>query len=575
MKNILRINLSSGQFSFEPVSGEYINLGGRGLISSILADEVDPKTDPLGEKNKLIFAPGLLAGTPALNSGRCSVGAKSPLTKGIMEANSGGHAATVMAKSSIAAIVLEGKADKSTLLKLSKDSVTFSDADFLKGRGNYDVIDMLKPLSTAIISIGQAGEQELTAAGIMFSTKDFHPRMAARGGLGAVMGSKNVKAVILDDSANEPILTRDIKKEFIATASQLAKGILSHPLMDGLKFMGTPVLVNMINELGALPTQNFVQGRNAEAGNLSAEHMATLAKSRPNFKMTHKCMEGCMIDCSNIFTDEAGEVVVGGLEYETLALVGSNCMINDIDIVAMINRVCNDVGVDTMEIGGALALFMEAGKLEWGDGEKALSLVREISDGTDIGIMLGHGGLFTGKSLDVERIPHVKGRILAGYDPRVLKGTGVTYATSTMGADHTAGNALPSPANPDYNPMSSEGQSPVSSFLQNHNAAVDTLGMCLFPMLALLDIPDLKILLIKCVSLVTGKDLDENYIDQMGAGILKTEREFNLKAGLSSSDDRLPSFFSKEKLETTGTVFDVSHEEIDSVNSIQIMKGKP
>lgn len=568
MKNILRINLSDEQFSYEPVSGEYAHLGGRGLISSIIADEVDPACDPLGEDNKLIFAPGLLAGTPALNSGRCSVGAKSPMTKGIMEANSGGHAAKVMAKSSIAAIVLEGRATRPTLLKLSKDTVIFTDADYLKGRGNYDVIETLKPLSTAIISIGQAGEQQMTAAGIMFSTKDFHPRMAARGGLGAVMGSKNVKAIVLDDSANEPVLSEAVKKQFSSTASELAKGVLEHPLMEGLRFMGTPVLVNMINEMGALPTRNFSQGRNESAESLSAEHMAKLAETRPNFKMSHKCMDGCMVNCSNIFTDEEGEVVVGGLEYETLALVGSNCMINDIDIVAKINRVCNDVGVDTMEIGGALSLFMEAGKLAWGDGDAALSMVSEIADGTGNGILLGNGGLYTGKSLNVKRIPHVKGRILAGYDPRVLKGTGVTYATATTGADHTAGNALPSPTNPDYNPMASENQAPVSAFLQNHNATIDTLGMCLFPMLALLDIPELKEPLIKCVSLVTGTQLDENYIDTLGSHILKIERQFNVKAGLTAADDRLPEFFSTEKLESTGTVFDVSSDEIDTVNPI-------
>lgn len=567
MKKLLRINLTAQQYTFEAVPDAYAHLGGRGLISTIIADEVDPKTGPLSDANKLIFAPGLLAGTPAMNSGRCSVGAKSPLTNGIMEANSGGHAAKVMAQSGIGAIILEGRAKQATLLKVSKDTVTFADAAFLSGRGNYDVIDTLKAHSTAIISIGQAGENELSAAGIMFSTKDYHPRMAARGGLGAVMGSKKVKAILLDDQANEPVLSPDIKKQFIATASELSKGVLAHPLMEGLEYMGTPVLVNMINEMGALPTKNFAMGRNSEAESLSAEHMAKLSETRPNFKMSHKCMDGCMVGCSNIFTDEAGEVIVGGLEYETLALVGSNCMINDIDTVARINRVCNDVGVDTMEIGGAIAICMEAGKLEWGDGETALDLVNEIARGTDTGVMLGNGGLFTGRSLNIDRIPHVKGRILAGYDPRVLKGTGVTYATATTGADHTAGNALPSPANPDYDPMASKGQAPVSAFLQNHNAAVDTLGMCLFPMLALLDIPDLKTPLVKCVSLVTGTDLDDDYIDQLGTAVLKTERDFNRKAGLSAEDDRLPSFFRKEKLDTTGTVFDVSPEEIATVNA--------
>ncbi|MCF8126832.1 MAG: aldehyde ferredoxin oxidoreductase [Desulfotignum sp.] len=568
MKNILRIDLTNKQFAFEPLPENLKHLGGRGLISSLLANEVDPKTDPLGDGNKLIFAPGLLAGTSVLNSGRCSVGAKSPLTKGIMEANSGGQAARAMAKNSIAAIVLEGSAGTLTQLKISGSSVTFEDAAALKGLGNYDVINALKADSCAIVSIGQAGEQQLTAAGIMMTTKDLHPRMAARGGLGAVMGAKNLKAFVLDDTANAAAVPAKVKKEFNETAAQLAKGVMAHPLMQGLEHMGTPVLVNMINEMGALPTQNFAKGRFESAEALSAEHMATLAQTRPNFKMSHKCMEGCMVSCSNIFTDEAGEVVVGGLEYETLALVGSNCMIDDIDMVAQINRECNDVGVDTMEIGGALALFMEAGKLAWGDGASALALVKEIATGTENGIMLGHGGLFTGNALKVARIPHVKGRILAGYDPRVLKGTGVTYATSPTGADHTAGNALPSPANPDYNPMASQGQAQVSRFLQNHNATVDTLGICLFPMLALLDIPDLKAPLIKCVSLLTGTSLPDDYIDQTGGRILAIERKFNAGAGLTAKDDRLPGFFTRERIESTGTVFDVPQEEIDTINAV-------
>ncbi|HSL62830.1 MAG TPA: aldehyde ferredoxin oxidoreductase C-terminal domain-containing protein [Desulfotignum sp.] len=568
MRNILRIDLTKKQSAFEPLPESLKNLGGRGLISSILADEVDPKTDPLGAGNKLVFAPGLLAGTVVLNSGRCSVGAKSPLTQGIMEANSGGQAARTMAKNGIAAIVIEGAADTLTLLKISKDKVIFEDAAALKGLGNYAVIDALKEESCAIVSIGQAGEQQFTAAGIMMTTKDLHPRMAARGGLGAVMGSKNLKAFVLDDTADQPIVPANVKKEFTAAAARLSKGVLAHPLMQGLEHMGTPVLVNMINEMGALTTRTFAKGRIENAEALSAELMATLAQTRPNFKMSHKCMDGCMVSCSNIFTDDAGEVVVGGLEYETLALVGSNCMIDDIDIVAQINRECNDVGVDTMEIGGALALFMEAGKLAWGDGKTALELVRQIAGGTEAGIMLGKGGLYTGQSLKVARIPHVKGRILAGYDPRVLKGTGVTYATSPTGADHTAGNALPSPANPDYNPMASTGQAPVSQFLQNHNATVDTLGICLFPMLALLDIPDLKAPLIECVSLLTGTTLSDNYIDETGDRILAIERKFNAGAGLTTADDRLPSFFSTEVLESTGTVFDVPETEIDSINTL-------
>jgi len=566
MKKLLRIKLDSKTYLYEDCPAHYMNLGGRGLTSKIISHEVSPKADPLGEENKLVIAPGILAGTVAPNNGRISIGAKSPLTGTIKEVNAGGAVAQKLARLGIAALIIEGKSKELSAIKIDKRGVHFTDAGILKGMGNYALIERLKGEhgdNTGIIGIGPAGEMMLRAANITVTTPDFKIRAAARGGLGAVMGSKNLKAIIVDDTEAQgvKVANPEMLKE---AASELSKGILSHPLIEGLKVFGTPILVMMINTANALPTRNYSMGQFADAEKISGEYMVEVMSRRPNSHQTHRCMSGCIIGCSNIYTDEKGNETVSGLEYETLGLVGSNCMIGNLDDVALINRLCNDLGLDTMDVGAAIACAMEAGILPWGDGKGAYALIESIKDDSEKGKMIGNGCFYTGKALGLARIPHVKGQSLAAYDPRVLKGTGVTYATSPMGADHTCGNALPSPANPDYNPAAPTGQKEISGFLQRYFAAIDSLGFCLFASLPLLDIPELQRHLIACAASITGQPLDENYLIALGGEVIKTERGFNTKAGFTSKDDRLPDFFTKEALPGTDTVFDVKEEEIDT-----------
>jgi len=568
MKKILRINLNICQDQSTDSRQPYLNLGGRALTSRIVSDETSPATDPLSPENKLIFAPGILAGTKVPNSGRLSIGAKSPLTNTIKEANIGGSAAQKLARLGLQAVIIEGCAKALTLVRIDKDGVSFLPVPYLKGVGNYETIEILKKQfgeNSAIISIGSAGEMCYKAASIASTTPDFQIRMAGRGGLGAVMGSKNLKAIVIDDKGSNTVEIIDETKMKKA-ALELSRGILSHPLIEGLKQFGTPILIAMINTVGCLPTKNYSVGQFAGAEKISGEYVTELMNRRPNGQPVHRCMNGCIINCSNVFTDEAGNTIVSGLEYETLALVGANCMIDDIDTIARINRICNDVGVDTMDIGAAISMTMEAGIIPWGDGERALAIVSEIAEGTEMGGTIANGCRFTGEKLGVKRIPHVKGQSLAGYDPRVLKGTGTTYATSTMGADHTCGNALPSPANPEYNPSSPTGQGTISGFLQRYFAAIDSLGLCLFASLPLLDIPDLQKQLIACVSAVTGEPEDEGYLLNLGSSVIETEKRFNDSVGFTSADDRLPAFFSVEPLQPSGLVFDVSEDDLDGVH---------
>jgi aldehyde:ferredoxin oxidoreductase len=567
MAKIMRINLSKSKVVVEDMPKEYRGLGGRGLSSQIVGREVPPKADPLGPENKLIFSAGILAGTAVPNTGRLSVGAKSPLTNGIKEANAGGSAAQKIARLGLQAVVIEGCAKELTLLKIDKNGATFIPASSLKGVGNYELIERMKKEhgnKISIVSIGPAGEMRLKAASVMVTTPDFHIRVAARGGLGAVMGSKNLKALVIDDTGSHPVEAKD-KAKFREAMGALSKAILADPLGPGFRDIGTPVLVMMINSVGCFPTKNYSLGQFAGAEKISGEYMAELMKKRPNAQPSHRCMDGCVVSCSNVFTDEKGEVIVSGLEYETIGLMGSNCMIDSIDSIARMNRVCNDVGADTMDIGGAIAVAMEAGLLAWGDGKAALSLVKEIGQATDRGLMIGNGCKFTGEKLGVKRIPHVKGQCLSAYDPRGLKGLGVTYATSPMGGDHTAGIVLPNPGNPSYNPGSATGQAAPSQFMQTFMAAADSLGLCMMAGMPLLD-PVPQSSLISCISALTGESLDENYLVNLGTSVLKAERKFNDAAGFTEKDDRLPRFFVEEKLPPSGNVFDVPEKEIDSVN---------
>jgi len=568
MANMLRVQLDKQSYAIGAMPDKYRNLGGRGLTSRIIAQEVPPECEPLGEHNKLVIAPGILAGSSVPNSGRLSIGAKSPLTHTIKEANAGGAAAHKLGRLGIQAIILEGRAAAPTCLKIDRHGLAFIPCENLKMKGISDCISLLRGThgdDISIIAIGQAGEMALQAAAIAVTTPDHFPRMAARGGLGAVMGAKNVKAIIIDDTDGQTPVIKN-KALFKASVKAFTQGITSHPLATGLKLFGTAVLVGLINEMGAISTKNYSQGRFDGAEKISGEYIAELLKSRPNAQNTHRCMAGCVMNCSNVYTDAQGRVVVSGLEYETLALMGSNCMIDDVDIIARMNGVCNDVGVDTMDVGGAIAVAMEAGLLAWGDGPKALEMVQQIAQGTQTGRMIGSGCKYAGEQLGVARIPHVKGQCLAGYDPRVLKGTGVTYATATMGADHTCGNALPSPANPDYNPSAAKGQAPVSQFLQRYFAAVDTLGLCLFAALPPLDMPELQKHLIDCVGAVLDESLGDQYLMRLGEMVLQEERKFNQAAGFGQQDDRLPSFFKAEALAPGGQRFDVSDEELDSVH---------
>jgi aldehyde:ferredoxin oxidoreductase len=567
MADILRIELASGASTREATTGDLAEAGGRGLTSSLVATEVDPKCDPLGPENALVFANGVLAGTSVPNGGRLSVGAKSPLTGTIKEANAGGQVARKMANLGLRAIAVTGAAPELSVLEVDGKGARLKPAPELAGLGTYDTVAALRADygdDATYVCCGPAGEARLKAAAVFTTTPDFHLRSASRGGLGAVMGSKNLKALVIDDSGAGRAAVAD-PEALKAAASAFSEGVRAHPVMGALEALGTAFLVNAANAMGCLATRNFSQGQFDGAEAISGEHMAEVQGGRKNSKASHRCMTGCIVNCSQVYTDEDGNFVTSGFEFETLGLLGSNCGITDLDQLARLDRLCDDLGLDTMEVGAALAVAMEGGMLPWGDGAAALAMLEGVRSGSEQASLIGNGCVATGTSLGVARIPAVKGQGIAAWEPRALKGTGVTYATTPMGADHTCGNILPGPNMPDYDPNVPEGQAQMSQFVQAWFAAIDSLGLCLFPSLACLDNPELPPLLVKAAGAILGKELPEDYLGALGAKVVMTEKDFNRRAGFTATDDRLPAFMTTEPLSPSGNVFDVPDADLDGV----------
>ncbi|MBW1816824.1 MAG: aldehyde ferredoxin oxidoreductase, partial [Deltaproteobacteria bacterium] len=368
MDKILRVDMGAegGPRISETPLGDYAGLGGRAMTSTIVAKEVPPLCHPLGEDNKLVIAPGLLSGTTAAMSGRLSVGCKSPLTGGIKEANSGGQAAQVLARLGYAAIVLEGKPKDDTLYKMfiNSEGVQIAEANDLKGLGNYDTIDKVKQSygeKVACLSIGTAGEMKLPAATVACTDMEQRPtRHAGRGGVGAVMGSKGMKLIVLDDAGMKMRSPKDPEK-FKAAAKEWVEGLKKNPTTgQGLPAYGTNVLTNVINEAGGYPTNNFSKGRFDGASAISGETLAEIETARGG-QATHGCHRGCVIRCSGVFNDKDGNYLTKQPEYETVWAHGGNCGIDDLDAIAMMDRLDDDYGVDTIEMGAAIGVAMEAG----------------------------------------------------------------------------------------------------------------------------------------------------------------------------------------------------------------------
>jgi aldehyde:ferredoxin oxidoreductase len=410
----------------------------------------------------------------------------------------------------------------------------------------------------------------MSAASIAFTDMEQRPtRHAGRGGVGAVMGSKGVKAIILDDSGMKMRSPKDPEK-FKAANQQFVAGLKKHPVSgEGLPAYGTNVLTNVLNEAGAYPTKNFMYGRFDGCAKISGETQAETEIERGGKgAATHGCHRGCIIRCSGTYYDKDGAYLTKQPEYETVWAHGGNCGIDDLDAIALLDRMDDDFGLDTIEMGATIAVAMEAGLAEFGDAQAAIGLLEEVGKGTHLGRILGNGAAVTGQVFGVERVPVVKRQALPAYDPRGVQGIGVTYATSTMGADHTAGYAVATNilgVGGSVDPLKPEGQIELSRNLQIATAAVDSTGMCLFIAFPLLDQPETFQALVDMLNAFYGLSLTADDVTALGQKVLKDERDFNAAAGFTKQDDRLPDFFKKEKLPPHDTTFQVSDEDLDGV----------
>jgi len=560
--------MSKRTITVEDVPQEYMGLGGRGLTSIMINTEVPPKCDSLGPENKLIFAPGSLSGTPMVNTSRLSIGAKSPLTGTIKESNVGGTVSAALGRLGITAIIVEGQAPEGELnfLRIDKkgDAILQPAQDY-KGMRTYALVKKILELygkKTSVLCIGPAGEYGLTAASIQASDIDGRPcRAAGRGGLGAVMGAKGLKALVVDQGGKSADAIAD--PEAFKEANQvIVKAIKEHPMAGQvMPALGTAGLVAPVNSMGAFPSYNARKGVLEGWEKISGEAMAKLIQERGG-NTTHVGCAQCIVHCSNEYVDKGGKYVTSSLEYETIWAMGGMTGIDDLDTIARLDYLCDDIGVDTMSTGVAVAVAMDAGYKVFGDSAAAIEMVEEIGQGTDFGKILGNGPAAVGEHFKHDRVPVVKGQSIAAYDPRAMLGNGVTFATSPMGADHTAGNVVGEYLEQKLDPLNPEGQVEASRNLQIATAAADCTGLCFMAYVALTT-PEAGEALLKAINAKFGTQLGPEDVPALGIRVLTAEREFNKKAGFTNKDDRLPKFFYEELLPPHNTVFTISDEEID------------
>lgn len=559
----IRVNLTEETVSLQPMPDQYRGLGGRSLTSRIVADEVVPTCHPLGPNNKIVLAPGLLGGASASSANRLSVGGKSPLTGGIKEANSGGVAALRLARLGIRAVVVEGRAKEPKLLFISRLGAQLRSAGYLWGKSLDETAALLQSEygdRAGLVLIGPAGEMRLLSAAVAVIDGDGSPtRFAARGGLGAVLGAMGLKAIVIDDTGAprpEPALPARYQAAFRAYSELLRTTPQTSEIYTRLS---TPALVRTTNALGGLPTRNFQTGSFECADAISGETLlATMEARGGSANPTHACMPGCVIRCSNVYADAGGRVITGPVEYENVGLLGSNLGIGDLDQIAELNRICNQVGVDGIEVGAALGVAMEAGALPFGDFGEARRILASIASGDPLGRVIGSGAKVAGQVFGITRVPVVKGQAMPAYEPRAIKGMGVTFATSPMGADHTAGGTIR--AQVDHH--SKEGQVAASRSAQLAMPIYDALGVCVFAGTAVKAQLDV---LAELLSSFTGRETTVEDLRALAQATLRCEHGFNRAAGFTVADDRLPEYFRIEVNPASGTVFDIEDEELDTL----------
>jgi aldehyde:ferredoxin oxidoreductase len=531
-------------------------IGGSGLGIKILFDETDKDTDPLGPENVLIFMTGPFTGTPVLCSSRYSVVSKSPLTGIFGESSSGGSWGEMLKKSSFDGIVIRGKSPKPVYLWLNNGGVELRDASHIWGKDTFEIDSILKSEtnSKAVVAcIGQAGEKSIPLAAIM--NDGVHARAAARCGLGAVMGSKNLKAIVVH--GNHKVEVKDAQA-LNDSIKELSKIVVEKAA--GLKKLGTAGALAIFEEMGSLPLQNWRYTNRWKEGAQKITG-ATLVES---YVTGNYSCKRCIIGCGKKVEVKDGPykgIEQSAPEYETLALMGSNCLVDDLAAIIKANDLCNRYGLDTMSTGSVIAFGMEAFEkglitkkdtdgieLVWGNGDAVVEMVKKIGESKGIGKLLGLGSRKAAKALSrnaEEFAIHVKGLDFPAHDPRAYNAGAVNFATSARGACHLSGfshvfeRSLTAPEIGIPEPMNRfevSGKGILAAKTQDYMGMLDSLEICKFILFGGMGISTF----IKWYNYVTGEEMDVNSFMKTGERIFNLKRLYNVKCGVSRKDDFLP-----------------------------------
>jgi len=549
MRSFIEINLGTQAVSTRVLEGREVAECGRYLIARMLLEEGVADKEPLGPENPLIFSAGPFAGTNFSNANRLSVGCKSPLTGGIKEANSGGTFAFAMGQLEISNITFRGQSDDWVVIHIPQDGeIKFLPATEYMGLGVFDCAKKLHDafgVKTSLAICGPVGEYQGLLAGISFSDTDNRPsRLAARGGVGAVMGAKKIKAVVID---KHKMPTMKDRKKVMSAIKMYNKLLGESPAVAALEKLGTAMVSDLTNTLGALPTDNFSSGQSTLQGSgphkMGGEYIRELNMSRGG-DPSHACMPGCMIKCSNVYMNKDGQEIVSPLEYETIGLLGTNCGLRDPDEVALLNEVANDLGVDTIELGGMIGVLMEAGQAAFGDLDFMVGVLKDLRAGNARGRLLAEGTARVGEHFNVARVPVIKKQAISAYDPRIIEVTAISMMVTAQGADHTAGNA-PSFVSHDKSVREVAAE---SYRMQINSALADSFGLCIFG--RTVTDPNRK-LIADAINDAFGADVDPDWLIDIARETLRLEARFNTAAGFTQKEDELPQFFANEPLPPT------------------------
>ncbi len=550
MRKYLNFNLSDRSVETEELHGEDIIRVGRHFIAKTLLEAGAATVDPLSPENPLIFSAGPFAGTNFSNANRLSIGCKSPLTGGIKEANSGGTFAYALGQLEIAGFTLNGASEDWVVIRIAKDGeIAYDDAGPYLSKGNFEAAELLFEKYGSKVSLclcGPVGEYQGLMAGIAFTDPDERPvRLAARGGVGAVLGAKKVKAIVVDMHKMPSFHDR---KGVMGAVREYGKRLSADAAIEAFTKYGTAIVGDFTNKIGGLPTRNFSAGQVTDGSDGEFKLGGTYIHDRNSARggeVAHACMPGCMIKCSNVYVDEDGKELVSPLEYETLGLMGSNCGLDDPDDVARLNVIANDLGIDTIEVGATLGVMMEAGEGEFGDTGFMAKALEDVRQGNERGRMIAQGTTRVGEALKVARIPAIKKQGISAYDPRVIEVTGISMMLTAQGADHTAGN-LPTHRSKD---KTTAELVDASLEIQTASAAADSLGLCIFGRSVTSVSADL---VVNALNDAHGTDLEPSFVARLGREALVMEWEFNKAAGFTEADDELPEFFYAEALAPSG-----------------------